>query len=261
MWRLTDEPAPDALRHDGFLGGRLRIWQPVRGYRAGVDPVLLAASIPARAGETVLELGCGAGVAALCLMHRVPGLHVAGLEVQPDYAALARRNATEAGLALEVLDGDLRAMPPALKARRFDHVMMNPPFFDRARGTAATDAGRDTGRGEGARLAEWIAAGSRRLQPRGRLTLIHRAERLAEALGAMTDAGIGSFELVMLHPRQGRDATLILLAGLKSGRAGMRVAAPRLMHEGAVAGTDHDDYSPEIAAVLRLGAALDWSKS
>ena len=78
-----------------FLGGRVRLWQPLSGYRAGVDPVLLAASVPATAGQTVLELGCGAGAAILCLAARVPGLHLTGVELQPAYADLARRNAAE----------------------------------------------------------------------------------------------------------------------------------------------------------------------
>ena len=57
----------DALSCDAFLGGRLRIWQPRAGYRAGIDPVMLAAAVPARPRQSVLELGCGAGTASLCL--------------------------------------------------------------------------------------------------------------------------------------------------------------------------------------------------
>ena len=63
-------------RCDGFLGGRVQAWQPAAGYRAGVDAVLLAAAVPARPGDTALELGAGAGVASLCLATRVPGLSV-----------------------------------------------------------------------------------------------------------------------------------------------------------------------------------------
>ncbi|MCZ8088489.1 MAG: methyltransferase, partial [Rhodobacteraceae bacterium] len=89
----------DALSDDKFLMGRLRLLQPVKGYRAATDPVLLAAACPARAGETVLDLGCGAGAAGLCLATRVPGVVLAGLEVQPEYADLARRNADRNGVA------------------------------------------------------------------------------------------------------------------------------------------------------------------
>ncbi len=90
-------------RIDGFLDGRLRISQPARGYRAGADAVMLAAACPARPGQAVLELGCGAGVASLCLGWRVPDLAITGLERQQTYADLARGNAYANGIALTVL--------------------------------------------------------------------------------------------------------------------------------------------------------------
>ena len=123
---MTDTGAD--WREDGFLGGRLRIAQPVRGYRAGADAVMLAAACPARPGESVLELGCGAGVALLCLGARVPGLALTGLELQPAYAALARRNAAANGIAARVAEGDLAHMPALLRGESFDHVIANPPY-------------------------------------------------------------------------------------------------------------------------------------
>ncbi len=110
-----------------FLCGRLRLWQPVRGYRAATDAVLLAAACPARPGETVLDLGCGAGAASLCLAARVPGVVLSGLEVQPGYADLACRNAARNGVAMEVVEGDLAICPERL--RDFDHVIANPPWY------------------------------------------------------------------------------------------------------------------------------------
>ena len=137
-----------AVTEDGFLGGRLRIRQPKRGYRAGMDPVLLAAAVEARAGERALELGCGVGVALLCLLHRVPGLHGTGVERQGDLAALAEVNARANGAAARIVTADVAALPAALKVESFDHVLMNPPFFERHAGSAAADAGREAGRGE-----------------------------------------------------------------------------------------------------------------
>lgn len=61
---MTDHFPDDALTQDAFLNGRVMALQPRDGYRAATDPVFLAASVPARTGQNVLELGCGAGVAS-----------------------------------------------------------------------------------------------------------------------------------------------------------------------------------------------------
>ena len=80
---------PEDTREDRLLGGRVRLIQPLQGYRAATDPVLLAAAVPAGPGERVLDLGCGAGAAVFCLAARVPGLELHGLEIQPTYLGLA----------------------------------------------------------------------------------------------------------------------------------------------------------------------------
>lgn len=256
---MTSTWADSELSDDAFLGGRLTVWQPRAGYRAGVDPVLLAAAVPARPGQAVLELGCGAGVAALCLQHRVGGLRCVGLELQSGYAALARRNAARNGLGLEVVAGDLRAMPAALRRESFDHVVANPPYFDRGAGTPAGDAGREAARGEGATLADWVDAAVRRLKPKGWLTVIQRADRLPDLLGAC-DARLGGLRLLPLAPRTGRAAELVILRARKGARAPFRLLPPVVLHAGAAHDGDRDSYAPGIGAILRKGAqfAVDW---
>lgn len=248
--------APADLTTDAFLGGRLTIRQPRAGYRAGVDPVLLAAAVPARAGEAVLELGCGAGAAALCLGRRVPGAGLVGLEVQADYAALARENAAANGIGLEVVEGDLARMPASLGARSFDHVMANPPYFRREAGTRAGDAGREIAMGEGTPLAQWIEAGMRRLRPGGRFTLIQRAERLPDLIAAFAGRKV-SLTVLPLAPREGREATLVILAAVKGGRAPFRLLAPLILHDGPAHLRDGEDYAAPVRAILREGAALE----
>lgn len=246
------------LTTDAFLGGRLALRQPRAGYRAGVDPVLLAAAVPARDGDSVLDLGCGVGAAALCLGRRVPGVRLAGLEVQPGYAALARENAGANGIVMEVVEGDLSGMPAALRARSFDHVLANPPYFRREAGTRAGDAGREAAMGEAVPLAVWIEAGMRRLRPGGRFTLIQLAERLPDVLEAFHGMRAGITVLPVV-PRAGREATRVILAAVKGGRAAFRLLSPLVLHEGAAHLRDEEDYAPAVRAVLRDGAALpDW---
>jgi tRNA1(Val) A37 N6-methylase TrmN6 len=247
----------DELTRDAFLGGRLQIRQPAKGYRAGVDPVLLAASVPARAGQSVLELGCGVGVASLCLGWRVPGLALAGLEVQAQYAALARRNAVENGVDLEVVEGDLTAMPEAVRQRQFDHVIANPPYFLRSDSVKANDRGRERALGEVTPLADWVTESVRRVAPLGYVSFVQRAERLPELMTLMA-VGLGSLQLLPLVARVGREAQLVLVRGRKGGRAAFRLHGAVVMHAGPVHLEDGDDYAPRVRAVLRHGASLPF---
>lgn len=248
---------PEALTCNDFLGGRLQLLQPRSGYRAGIDPVLLAAAIPAKAGQSVLDLGCGAGTAALCLATRVPGLTLFGVELQAPYADLARQNAQQAGAQMQVQCGDLETLRPADLPEQLDHVLANPPFFDPEARTAAANAGRETGLAEETPLDSWFAVAARRLRPKGYLHMIHRAERLPDLLQGCAGR-LGSVEILPLAPRQNRAAHLILLRARKAGKTPFRLHAPLILHQGATHLADGDDYTPEISAILRDGAALNW---
>lgn len=243
------------ITENEYLGGRIRIRQPQKGYRAGVDPVLLAASVPARSGQSVLELGLGVGTAALCLSARVVGLSLTGVEIQSDYAALARENASLNAADLTVVDADLAALPDQIKNARFDHVIANPPYFDRATGHPAGDPGRETAMGEATPLALWLDVAARRVAPKGYVSFIHRAERLGDLLSQLPKT-LGSVQVQPLQPRVGRNAHLVILRARHSGKAPLRIHAPITMHQGESHGQDAEDYTPEIKAVLRDGAAL-----
>jgi tRNA1(Val) A37 N6-methylase TrmN6 len=242
---------------DAYLGGRVRIEQPRRGYRAATDPVFLAAACPAKPGQSVLELGCGVGVAALCLAARVPGLHMVGVERQPDYVALARRNAALAGANLDVVEADLTGLPAELRQQVFDHVLANPPYFAAQSGTAARDAGREAANREDTPLVDWIATARARLVPRGWLTMIHTAERLPDCLAALR-AGFGAITLLPLQPRPGRAATRIVIRARKSARAPFRLLPPFLVHESDAHPGDAPDFTQAAEAVLRHAAPLSF---
>lgn len=245
----------DDLTRDTILGGRVHLWQPRKGYRAGVDPIFLAAWVPAKPGQSVLDLGCGAGAACLSLAARVPGLRLTGLERQPLYAALARRNGAENGQQIEVVEGDLAQMPEALKQRVFDHVIANPPYFRRDRSLAGPDAAREGAMGEETPLADWVRAAAKRCRPRGYVSFIHRTERLPELLAAF-DFCLGSLETFPLIPREGRDSQLSLVRGRKEGRAAFRLHAGLVVHSGPAHQTDGEDYTPEALGILRDAAPL-----
>ena len=252
-----DPFAEDALSRDDFLGGRVRLWQPVQGYRAGIDPVLLAASVAAKPGQSVLELGCGAGPALCCLGVRVPGLRLSGIEIQPAYAALARRNLAENGLDGTIWEGDLSAPPPAMRAESFDIVIANPPYFDAARRTAAPDPDRELAMAGQTPLADWIACAARRLKPFGHLHVILNAERLPDLMAALLPR-LGSLELWPLAPRDGRAPRLVLMRARKEGAAPFRFHPALVLHRGARHPGDRDHYTETVQAVMRDAAGLPF---
>lgn len=247
---------PADLTEDDLLGGRVRLLQPRHGYRAGTDPVMLAAACPAAPGERALDLGCGAGAAALCLGARAPGVDLHGLEVQPAYAALAAVNGAAAGLTVH--EGDAREPPAALRALSFDHVLTNPPWFP-AEAPASPDAGRAVARLARVSTGAWVDAALRRLKPRGRLTLIHRAERLGEILAAL-EGRAGDIRVLPLAAREGRPAGRVIVAARKGARGPLSLLAPLALHEGPCHVRDGDDFSPAAAAILRGAEPLDLDR-
>lgn len=245
---------------DRLLDGRVRLLQPHDGYRAAIDPVLLAAAVPAGVRDRVLDIGCGGGAAALCLAARLPGCHVTGLEIQPDMAALAVRNAALSGLAdhVSIITGDLGdGPPPGLPAGGFDHVMANPPYL-KAGATSGMAADKRTAHEEGsADLAAWAGFALTMVRRKGTVSFIHRADRLDDLLAALRDggtthSGVGDIRLFPLWPKaDGRPAKRVLV------RARKGVASPLRLCAGLVLHAPDDAYSAAAEAVLRGGAALD----
>ena len=248
------------ITQDDFLGGAIQLYQPSKGYRAGVDPVLLAATIPACAGQSVLELGCGVGAVSLCLGRRVADVDLVGVEIQPDYSDLARQNAAHNRLPVSVVTADIQALPDEIRARQFDHVCANPPYFDRNETTPAQDVGRETAMGLAVDLSVWVQVAAKRLKPKGYAHFIFRAAGLAHLLAAMPKS-LGSVVVTPIVPRAGRDAVLVIVHARKNGRAALRLESPIILHKGEHHGHFEDGYSDLVNAALREGAPLiQWFK-
>jgi len=243
------------LSRDDFLGGKLKIFQPKSGHRAGIDPVLLAAAVDSAPGDTVLELGCGSGVASLCLARRVGGIDLVGVELQETYGELARLNAAENKIPFAVFTSDIANLPIQVRSRSFSHVIANPPYYRRGGGTAATDPGRDLALMGSTPMRLWVDVATRRLIPGGFLTFIQKADRLADLLSGFDDR-LGSVTVKPITPRAGRRAELVLVQARKGSRGEFQLLSPLVLHKGANHDGDRDSYTEEIRNVLRNGGPI-----
>jgi tRNA1(Val) A37 N6-methylase TrmN6 len=240
--------ATDAVTADTLLGGRVRYDQPRGGLRASLDPVLLAAAIPARAGDRVLEGGTGAGAALLCLAARVPGIRGVGIDRDLGLLQLARRNAAaNAWPNLEFVAADLAASPIA---GPFDHAFANPPYHA-ADGSLSPSGAREAAkRSTPGLLPLWIEALSRPLRHRGTLTIILPPAMLESALIAMRECHTPAECIFPIWPKVGLPARFMLIEGRKHGRS------PLTMNAGLILHTESGAFRPEAEAILRDGAAL-----
>ncbi len=241
---------------DKLLGGRIALRQPATGYRVAIDPVLLAAAVPARPGQRVLDAGAGVGAAALCLAIRVPNISVAGIEIRPELVDLARINAEENGFSdsvtFEAADILQSSLPYSIGG--FDHVMANPPFFraDRANRTGNPDKARANVETT-TTLADWIAFAGRMVRPRGTLTIIFGADRLDELLAAMNGRFGGTAVFPLWPGENGRPAKRVIV------RASRGTSAPCTLCRGIVLHSDSGRYSDDAEAILRHATPLRFA--
>jgi len=247
--------AIEPTSEDALLGGQLVLRQPLRGHRFGHDAVLLAAATPARTGEHAIEFGAGVGAAGLALARRVAGLTVTLVEVDPSLAALARENAARNLLSERVRAVCLDAGAPAaqfaaagLHPGCADHVLMNPPF-NAPHNPSPDQARRLAHAASSGMMARWIDTAARLLRPQGAVTLIWRADGLADVLAALA-SGFGAITIVPVYPKPGAAAIRVLVSAAKTSNA------PLSLLPGLVLARSDNKPSAQANAILRDGAPL-----
>jgi tRNA1(Val) A37 N6-methylase TrmN6 len=248
------------ITDDAMLGGRVRLLQPERGYRAGLDAALLAAACDAGPGERALEAGCGAGGALFQAAARAPSAHFTGVERDPGALALAERNVVLNGMAdrVSVRQGDIgRGFAahgfPTAGETPFDLAFANPPFFDdpgalrapapEKRGAWMADTGLDA----------WTRFLLKAVREGGRVIMIHRADRLMDLL-ALLGGQAGSFQIRPIHPFAEVPAKRVLVRAVKTGKAPLKLLPALILHDRAA----DAKHTPLADAVLRGDAALAW---
>lgn len=240
---------------DRLLDGRVLLRQPARGYRAGMDAALLAGACDARAGERVLEAGCGPGAALLAAAVRRPEARFVGVERDGAAAGLARENVVLNGLGerVEIIDGDVQAGFKALGLPVFDAVMANPPFFDDPDALLAPAREKAGAWMADGGLEAWTAFLIKAVREGGTITVIHRADRLGDLL-ALLGGKAGSFRVRPIHPFADAPAKRVLVRAVKTGKAPLVLLPPLVLHE-----REGGTHTGVAEAILRGEAALGWT--
>jgi tRNA1(Val) A37 N6-methylase TrmN6 len=247
---------PASLTEDGFLGGRIKVLQPEKGYRAGIDAVFLAASIPCNPGETLFEAGIGTGVAALCIAARMPTVHITGMEISQRYSLLAEENAKRNSLercigvihsdVKEALRRDLIHLPAH---GSFSHAYANPPYFEDGKSTPSPNLLKAQAHSFGPDdLDLWIKVLHTMVTLRGTVTIVHRADSLGKILACM-EGRFGDIRIAPLYAREGTAASRVVVQGVKSSKAPMQLLPGLVLHN------SESKFTPEAESILRDGLA------
>ncbi len=237
---------------DDFLGGAVKLIQPKNGYRVSMDTVMLAACVPAKAGERVIEGGVGSAGAALCLARRVPGVSVHGIDIQPDMLDFARRNIAYNGLEgqVTVAEGSITELKQEDEAT-FDHVMVNPPYLADGKGIRPPAETKGLAHMDlSAGVRDWVKFCIHLVKNKGTVSIIYRADRVDEVI-AHLHRRVGELKIMPLWPRYGSPAKRVIIQGRK-GMHGTASILPGLALHGEV-----ERYTREAEEILRDGAALD----
>lgn len=250
---MRDSPAKDNLvTYDRFLGGAVTVVQPARGYRAGMDAVLLAASLSAKQDESLAEAGSGAGAALLCAVHRLPACHFTGFERDPASITLAGQGIAANAFAAraDIRTHDIAERPSALE-NVYDQSFANPPFFDPA-AVRAPAPGKQAAYLAETPLKSWILFLHHITKPGGKITLIHRAAALADLL-ELLNPRTGEIEVLPIRPTPGAEASRVLIRARKGLRRG-----PLTLYEGlALHDVAGGPFSMRAAGCFE-GGALEW---
>lgn len=239
------------ITEDRILDGQVALRQSRNGYRAGMDAVLLAASIQAKPGSALVEFGCGPGAALLCVAHRLADSTFTGVEVDSEAASIARDNVEENGMGdrIQIVPSDIVDWAPEVRPQQ---IFFNPPFFDDPDSLRAP-------RPEKARawisgdtpLGVWVQAAARALAPKGRLTLIHRADKLPDIMAALSPS-FGSIAIKPIHPSAGKAAKRVIIRARLAGKSPLILLPALVLHDG-----NDNVHSVEAEDILRGRACIE----
>ncbi len=244
-WMVFPNSISMQTTEDTLLGGRVKVLQPKKGYRVAIDPVMLAAAVPARAGDHVLDLGSGTGAASFCLKARSPDCRITGIENNPEYLDLSLQSCARNGWEGNpiFLPGDITSPPPGLEEDGYDFVMANPPYFDEKSYSPSPDVGKSSSNASPGGLGPWIDCASRYLRPRGAFFLICPAEGSDEVLALLSPV-FREIGIIRLYARARAEAIRLVISAKKTGFLRFFEAGSLILHD------EEGEFTPEARKIL-----------
>lgn len=240
---------------DDFLGGRLSLTQPAKGYRVTSDSVFLAATLKLKSNDRVLDMGAGSGAILSCFWARLNSqssemiLH--GIEMQNELMELATKNALG---NIKYFKGDLFSNVEGIEPNSYHHVVSNPPYYDKGSVTASPYQTKAVAHGKAMDdLKMWVERCVRMLRPKGYITLVHRADRMDDILTALNDK-CGSVIVYPLFSKQGEDANRVIIRAQKGAKGLLSLKSGLIVHK------SNGDYSVTAENILRHAHELDITK-
>ncbi|MBR1649251.1 MAG: methyltransferase domain-containing protein [Alphaproteobacteria bacterium] len=231
---------------DYLLDHRIKIFQPVNGYRASSDAIILSSLVKEiKEGEKVLDIGSGTGAISLCLAYRFRKALITGLEIQPRLAELANLSAKENGFDnVCFINTDIRT-PDTLQFGQYDHIITNPPYAEND--MPSPNSGKATAHNlENFNLKQWLETSLKYLRPRGMFYTINRAEAIAEIMQTL-NGRVGDIFIVPLFSKNNQNAKRVMISARKSCRTPCRIAQGLIVHN------EDGTYSEEAQKILRAG--------
>ncbi len=250
---ILDNKADIELTKDSFLGGKLAINQPKKGFRAGTDSIFLAAFVDAKKSQKIAELGCGVGTVCLALALRVKNLLISAFEINKDICNIAKQNVLLNKLedSVEVINKDIKELKAQSDiAGAFDIVLSNPPFYKQESTRKSVNDLRNQGFIEqSAKLEDFVKTAKFMLKNNGQIYLIHLVERLDDIVFLLKKHGFGSLEIVLVYSYANKSANRVIVKARKNSKGFTKVLKPFIVH-------DENGFSKQAGTVLTDCKAL-----
>ena len=227
-------------RVDDLMRGGFQLIQDPDRFCFGTDAVLLSDFAKASGREKVLDPCAGSGVVSLLMLARYPSASYTALEIQPELTDMVRRSAwlNHVEDKVRVIEGDLKEIRSLVDPGSFDVVTVNPPYMAGQGLQNESESVRIARHEVACTLQDVVDAASYALKYHGRLYLVHKPERLAEILTALTLARLEPKLMRLVQPFEGKEPTQVLIMASLGGGKGMRVLPPLITYRAPGVYTD-----------------------